>query len=144
MTNERIEGVGHQIRGAVKEMVGKLIGDVKLRHDGAAERQGGEVQCSAAAVPAQVAGVDTDRILGVGHQLEGMLTENIGHVLGNPSLEASGRAERAAGRLQNAAGAARDEAREALQAARPPIEIEKRPPTIEIEKSSPIIEIERR
>jgi uncharacterized protein YjbJ (UPF0337 family) len=41
---DRIEGVGHQVKGAVKETAGKLIGDAKLKAEGKAEKAAGKVQ----------------------------------------------------------------------------------------------------
>lgn len=112
MPKDRIEGIGHQIKGVLKETLGKFIGDSKLQHDGAEERKEGQTQSAAGSDPAQVAGIDTDRLVGIGRQIKGALTEGIGNVIGNPSLEESGRVERAAGKVQNAAGSARDEARD--------------------------------
>lgn len=112
MTKDRIEGIGHQIKGVFKETLGKFIGDSKLRHDGAEERKEGQTQSTAGSDPDQVAGIDTDRLVGIGRQIKGALTEGIGNLIGNPSLEESGRVERAAGKEQNAAGSARDEARD--------------------------------
>jgi uncharacterized protein YjbJ (UPF0337 family) len=125
MQKDRIEGIGHQIKGAFKEGLGKIIGDAKLQHDGANERHGGEAQSAIDAGVVQVAGIDTDRLVGIGRQLKGALTEGIGNVLGNPALEAQGREERAAGKVQNAAGGARDEALEAHEDHGEPIVIEK-------------------
>lgn len=122
MQKDRIEGIGHQIKGAFKEGVGKLIGDAKLQHDGANER---EAHSATDAGAVQVAGIDTDQLVGIGRQLKGALTEGIGNVLGNPALEAQGREERAAGKVQNAAGGARDEALEAHEDHGEPIVIEK-------------------
>lgn len=126
MQQDRIEGVGRQIWGGLKEKLDKLVGDTKLQHDGAAERQRGEVANAVEAGPVQVAGIDTDRLMGIGHQLKGAMTQGIGNVIGDPELEANGRAERAAGKVQNAAGGVRDEARDARKEGCEPIEIDKR------------------
>jgi uncharacterized protein YjbJ (UPF0337 family) len=120
MQTDRIEGIGHEIKGAFKEGVGKLIGDAKLQHDGANERHDGEAQSAIDAGAVQVVGIDTDRIVGIGRQLKGALTEGFGNMIGDPALEAGGRAERAAGKVQNAAGGARDEALEAHEERREP------------------------
>jgi len=40
----RVEGVGHQIKGAVKEAAGKVTGDAKLQAEGTAEKLGGKAQ----------------------------------------------------------------------------------------------------
>lgn len=119
MNNNQIEGIGRQVKGALKEAAGKLMGDLKLQHDGVAEREAGEIQSAIDSGPVQVAGVDTDRVMGIGHQLKGKLTESIGRLFDNPALEEDGRAEQAAGRVQNAAGSARDTA---IEAGRLPVE----------------------
>ena len=124
MPKDRIEGIGLQIKGVLKETLGKLIGDSKLQHDGADEREEGQAQSSTGSNPTQVAGVDTDRVMGIGRQIKGTLEESIGSAIGNTSLQERGRAERAAGKVQNAAGGARDEAREAVAAAAIPAETE--------------------
>jgi uncharacterized protein YjbJ (UPF0337 family) len=42
--SNRVEGVGHQIKGSIKEAAGKVAGDTKLQAEGAAEKAGGKVQ----------------------------------------------------------------------------------------------------
>jgi uncharacterized protein YjbJ (UPF0337 family) len=44
MDKDRIAGTAHQIKGAVKETVGKLTGDAKTQAEGAAEKAAGKVQ----------------------------------------------------------------------------------------------------
>jgi uncharacterized protein YjbJ (UPF0337 family) len=44
MDKDRVEGVGHQVKGAVKEAVGKVTGDTKTEAEGAAEKTAGKVQ----------------------------------------------------------------------------------------------------
>lgn len=113
MENSRIEGIGHQVKGGVKESLGKAIGDAKLVAEGAAERTIGEVQSATRTSTDQVFGIDTDRINGIGHQLKGALMQRLGSLIGNPKMQASGIAERLAGEAQNAVGSARDVVREA-------------------------------
>jgi uncharacterized protein YjbJ (UPF0337 family) len=116
MDKNRIGAIGHQLKGTLKEGLGKIIGDAKLTADGAAERAVGEAQNSAGAGgPLIDLGVDTDRIAGIGHQLKGALKESLGKMTGNRELTAAGIAERVAGKAQNAVGSVRDEAREALE-----------------------------
>jgi uncharacterized protein YjbJ (UPF0337 family) len=117
MTNDRIAGLGHQVKGAAKAEFGKLIGDEKMKVDGAAEQEAGRAQGAAARSDEPILGMDQDRIAGIGHQMAGAMKEGFGKLIGNPTMAASGVAERAAGKLQNAAGSLRDEQREA---ARPP------------------------
>jgi uncharacterized protein YjbJ (UPF0337 family) len=119
METNRLAGIGHQVKGGLKEGLGKVIGDAKLTADGAAERVAGEAQTAAAPEGENLTGIDSDRIAGVGHQIAGAVKENIGHIAGRPHLEAEGLAEREAGKLQNAAGSARDEVREAIKATEP-------------------------
>ena len=40
----RVEGIGHQIKGAVKEVAGKVTGDTKLQAEGTAEKVAGKAQ----------------------------------------------------------------------------------------------------
>jgi len=44
MDKDRIEGVGKQAKGAVKEAFGKMTGDAKTQAEGAAEKAAGKVQ----------------------------------------------------------------------------------------------------
>jgi uncharacterized protein YjbJ (UPF0337 family) len=44
MDKNRIVGAAKEIRGGVKERVGKAIGDAKLQADGKADRAEGQVQ----------------------------------------------------------------------------------------------------
>jgi uncharacterized protein YjbJ (UPF0337 family) len=44
MDKDRVEGVAHQAKGAVKEAVGKVTGDTKTEAEGAAEKAAGKVQ----------------------------------------------------------------------------------------------------
>lgn len=115
MDNDRIEGIGHQVRGAVKRAFGRMIGDAKITDEGAAEKASGDAQVAAAPSGGQVLGIDADRIKGVAHQLEGALKKGIGSVIADPGLRQAGIAELEAGKVQNAAGGARDSARQAVE-----------------------------
>ena len=44
MDKDRIVGSAKQIKGSVKETVGKVIGDAKLQVDGKADRTEGKIQ----------------------------------------------------------------------------------------------------
>lgn len=44
MDKDRIEGAANQAKGAVKEAVGKMTGDAKLKAEGAADKAAGKVQ----------------------------------------------------------------------------------------------------
>ncbi len=44
MDKDRIEGAAHQAKGAVKEGIGKVTGDAKLRAEGNAEKNAGKIQ----------------------------------------------------------------------------------------------------
>jgi uncharacterized protein YjbJ (UPF0337 family) len=41
---DRSAGIGHQVKGAVKEAAGKVTGDKKLEAEGKGEKVGGKVQ----------------------------------------------------------------------------------------------------
>jgi uncharacterized protein YjbJ (UPF0337 family) len=44
MDKDRIEGSAKQAKGAVKEGVGKMTGDAKLKAEGAADKMKGKIQ----------------------------------------------------------------------------------------------------
>jgi uncharacterized protein YjbJ (UPF0337 family) len=111
--NQRIEGIGHQVKGAFLQSLGVAIGDAKLVADGKAERAIGDAKNSSEGGPDRLAGIDMDRIAGIGHQIKGALMLELGRLAGNHEMEVDGDVERRAGRVRNAAGSERDMAREA-------------------------------
>jgi uncharacterized protein YjbJ (UPF0337 family) len=44
MDKDRTEGVGHQVKGAVKQGVGRVTGDKKTEAEGATEKAAGKAQ----------------------------------------------------------------------------------------------------
>ncbi len=44
MDKDRIEGIGKQAKGAVKDAAGKVIGDSKMQAEGKADKAEGKVQ----------------------------------------------------------------------------------------------------
>ena len=44
MDKDRIGGAAHEVKGSVKEAVGKAVGDAKLQSDGKAEQTAGKIQ----------------------------------------------------------------------------------------------------
>lgn len=44
MDKDRIEGSAKQVKGSIKEAIGKATGDAKLKSDGAADKIEGKVQ----------------------------------------------------------------------------------------------------
>jgi uncharacterized protein YjbJ (UPF0337 family) len=44
MDKDRVEGAGRQVKGSVKEAIGKVTGDAKTQTEGAAEKAAGKVQ----------------------------------------------------------------------------------------------------
>jgi uncharacterized protein YjbJ (UPF0337 family) len=44
MDKDRIVGVAHQVKGAVKDTIGRVTGDAKTQAEGAAEKAAGKVQ----------------------------------------------------------------------------------------------------
>ena len=44
MDKDRIEGSARQVKGAVKEAAGKVLGDAKLQSEGKADKAAGKVQ----------------------------------------------------------------------------------------------------
>ena len=44
MDKDRVEGAAHEVKGSVKETVGKVTGDKKTQAEGAGEKAAGKVQ----------------------------------------------------------------------------------------------------
>ncbi len=44
MDKDRVEGAGHQAKGAIKEAAGKVTGDSKMQAEGKTEKAAGKVQ----------------------------------------------------------------------------------------------------
>jgi uncharacterized protein YjbJ (UPF0337 family) len=44
MDKDRVEGSAKQVKGAVKETIGKVVGDAKLEAEGKADKAEGKVQ----------------------------------------------------------------------------------------------------
>ena len=44
MDKDRVVGAAHEVKGSVKEAVGKAVGDAKLESDGKAEQAAGKIQ----------------------------------------------------------------------------------------------------
>lgn len=44
MDKDRIAGAAHQVKGAIKETIGKVTGDAKTQAEGSAEKTAGKVQ----------------------------------------------------------------------------------------------------
>jgi uncharacterized protein YjbJ (UPF0337 family) len=44
MDKDRVKGAAHEVKGGVKEAVGKMTGDTKTQAEGAAEKAAGKVQ----------------------------------------------------------------------------------------------------
>ncbi len=120
MSDNRVEGAGHKLAGAVKEGLGKLTGDAKMQGEGMAEKAGGSVQNAAGKAQDSVssephAGVDHDRVEGSGKKFGGSVKEGLGNLTGDEKLKAEGHADKTAGGLQNALGGAKDAVRDAFK-----------------------------
>jgi len=118
MEDHRLEGFGHQVKGAVKQSIGKAIGDAKLAADGTAERIIGDQQVAAGTGldgGDQLFGIDVARVMGIVNKFKGTLIQRVGSLVGNPKLQADGIAQQQAGKAQNAVGSDRDEKRQAIR-----------------------------
>jgi uncharacterized protein YjbJ (UPF0337 family) len=52
--------------------------------------------------------MDKDRIIGSARQMEGVMKQGVGKVLGDSKMEADGAADRIEGKIQNAIGGLKD------------------------------------
>jgi uncharacterized protein YjbJ (UPF0337 family) len=58
---------------------------------------------------------DKDRIKGAANQAKGSIKEGAGKLVGDPKLEAEGKADKATGKVQSAVGGAKDAVRDAVK-----------------------------
>jgi uncharacterized protein YjbJ (UPF0337 family) len=79
-------GTGKEMKGSVKEGVGKLVGNEKLEAKGRAEKVQGRTRRRAGALP---------------KELKGTAKEAAGKLTGNVDLEFEGKAQAKAGREQS-------------------------------------------
>ena len=120
MSDNRAEGAGHKLAGAVKEGVGKLTGAAKRLGDGGGEKGFGSAQNAAGkgvdrAASEPRGGVDHDRVEGSGKKLGGSIKEGVGNLTGDEKLRAEGKGDKAAGSIQNAVGGVKDAVRDAFR-----------------------------
>jgi uncharacterized protein YjbJ (UPF0337 family) len=54
MDKDRVEGIGHQVKGGLKEAAGKVTGDTRTEAEGAAEKAAGKVENAAGGVKDKV------------------------------------------------------------------------------------------
>ncbi|WP_371416636.1 CsbD family protein [Caulobacter sp. S45] len=113
MSDNRIEGAGHKLKGSIKEGLGKLTGDRQMQAEGVAEKLGGSVQNTVGKVQDHIAGeprpfADHDRVDGTGKKIAGSIKEGVGKLTGNRKMQAEGAAEKAAGSVQDGFGKAKD------------------------------------
>jgi uncharacterized protein YjbJ (UPF0337 family) len=50
MDKDRVTGIAHKVKGAVKEVAGKITGDTKLEAEGKTEKSAGKVQNAAGGI----------------------------------------------------------------------------------------------
>lgn len=58
---------------------------------------------------------DMDRVKGAGNQAKGAVKDAAGKLVGDPKLQAEGKADKAKGKVQSAVGGAKDAARDATK-----------------------------
>lgn len=58
---------------------------------------------------------DKDRIKGAANQAKGAIKEGVGKLVGDPKLQAEGKADKATGKVQSAVGGAKDAARDVVK-----------------------------
>ena len=63
--------------------------------------------------------MDKDRIVGAAHQAKGAVKDALGKLVGDPKLQADGKAEKAEGKVESAIGGAKDALRDATGKAKP-------------------------
>jgi uncharacterized protein YjbJ (UPF0337 family) len=59
--------------------------------------------------------MDKDRIVGSAKEIKGSVKETIGKAVGDPKLQADGKADKVEGKVQNAIGGVKDTLRDAVK-----------------------------
>ena len=84
MNKNRIVGSGKQVKGSIKEAVGKLVGDTKLQADGKADQLEGQVQDIVGTVKETVDKVVADADFQVDGKADGKVRNTAGTIKGSP------------------------------------------------------------
>jgi uncharacterized protein YjbJ (UPF0337 family) len=87
---ERIKGKGEEIKGNLKQTVGRAIDDEQMEAEGHADELKGEGRQQAAKA--------SERARGAGEELKGKVKGAAGDLLDNEQMEAEGRAEELKGK----------------------------------------------
>lgn len=87
---ERAKGKVEEIRGAVKEGVGDLIGNEQMQAEGHAEKVTGQARQEVVKAEEQVKGV--------GEEIGGKVTGAVGSLIGNEQMQAEGKAKELKGK----------------------------------------------
>jgi uncharacterized protein YjbJ (UPF0337 family) len=97
MSNEskRAEGKAEQIGGAIKEGVGKLIGNDQMQAEGAVKKEKGEAKEEAAKA--------AERTKGKFEEVTGAVKNRVGAVIDDDEMEAAGRARELEGEARQKA-----------------------------------------
>jgi uncharacterized protein YjbJ (UPF0337 family) len=80
-------GRGNELKGSLKRMAGKALGNKQLQAEGAADKAAGKAARETA---------------GAGNQLGGRLQRAVGRKIGNEQMQAEGEAKRLKGQAQSA------------------------------------------
>jgi uncharacterized protein YjbJ (UPF0337 family) len=87
---ERAKGKVEEIKGAVKEGVGNLIGNEQMQAEGHVEKDTGQARQDVAKAEEQVKGI--------GEQIGGTVTGAVGDLIGNEQMQAEGKAKELKGK----------------------------------------------
>jgi uncharacterized protein YjbJ (UPF0337 family) len=82
-----MSGRSEELKGGLKQGLGKLTGDEALEAEGSAEKESGRSQRKAS---------------GAFHEAKGGVKSGVGDLIDSPSLEAEGEAERLRGKAERA------------------------------------------
>jgi uncharacterized protein YjbJ (UPF0337 family) len=95
MSNERLKGKAEEIKGNVKQGVGRLIGDEQLEAQGQVDELEGQGRQEAAKA--------AEQLKGAGEQVKGAVKGAVGDLVDDPKLQAEGDAEQLKGQARQKA-----------------------------------------
>jgi uncharacterized protein YjbJ (UPF0337 family) len=93
--SKRSEGTAEQVGGAIKEGVGKILGNERLEAEGRARKLEGEAKKEAAKA--------SERAEGKTEEVAGAVKNRVGALIGNEQMQAEGKAKELTGEARQKA-----------------------------------------
>lgn len=114
-SSDKIKGAANEALGNIKQGVGKVVGSPDLEAEGIIQERKGEAQQTLGSVKEKAQEVvddvssssAADTAKGLANKAVGKAKQVVGSIVGSPSLEAEGIAQKTKGEVQKAVGSAK-------------------------------------